>query len=87
MKEISKRDTAGIAWWNGCTPATRAGWLRVAGSARPVDAFQAWESHGCPDRCDCCGGAMFDCGCCDCGECGFSPRCCEHPARVSADRT
>lgn len=34
----------GIAWWNGLSPEERTHWLRVAGSACPADAFEAWRA-------------------------------------------
>ena len=34
---------AGIAWWNSLTPARRQRWLEVAGSARPADAWRAFQ--------------------------------------------
>ena len=33
----------GIAWFNRLTRAERRYWLDVAGSARPVDAFRAYQ--------------------------------------------
>lgn len=36
-------ETTGIAWWNRLSEAQRAYWLRVAGSARPVDAYRAYN--------------------------------------------
>jgi len=34
----------GMVWWNRLTPARRMQWLEVAGSARPVDAWRAFQS-------------------------------------------
>ena len=34
----------GMTWWNGLTPARRRHWLDVAGSARPADAWAAFQS-------------------------------------------
>ena len=36
----------GIRWWNGLQEWERRAWMREAGSARPVDAweeFKRWE--------------------------------------------
>jgi len=34
----------GMAWFNGLSRSERAHWLEVAGSARPVDAWRAFQS-------------------------------------------
>jgi hypothetical protein len=34
----------GMRWWNGLAPARRRHWLDVAGSARPADAWAAFQS-------------------------------------------
>ena len=36
----------GMAWWNGLTPTRRRYWLDVAGSARPADAWRAFQAGG-----------------------------------------
>lgn len=36
----------GILWWNGLSERERAQWLRVANSAVPADAWQAFQQHG-----------------------------------------
>lgn len=36
-------DSAGVAWWNASTEAERAHWLAEAQSARPVDAWSAYQ--------------------------------------------
>lgn len=33
----------GMAWWNRLTRRQRRYWLDVAASARPVDAFRAYQ--------------------------------------------
>ena len=33
----------GMEWWNAATEDERGRWLAVAGSARPVDAWQAFR--------------------------------------------
>lgn len=33
----------GMAWWNRLTKSQRRYWLDVAGSARPVDAYRAYQ--------------------------------------------
>lgn len=39
-----KSDTeAGIAWWNSCTERERAHWCKVASSAVPADAWEAYK--------------------------------------------
>lgn len=35
----------GIAWFNALDDRGRAEWLRVAGSARPVDAWGAYKAQ------------------------------------------
>ncbi|MGB6485480.1 MAG: hypothetical protein WBE91_01170 [Steroidobacteraceae bacterium] len=37
---------AGMAWFNSMTPAERAHWLEVAGSAVPFDAWRAFQADG-----------------------------------------
>lgn len=32
----------GMTWWNGMSEKERARWLKIAKSARPADARQAW---------------------------------------------
>lgn len=34
----------GMAWWNAITADDRAYWLRRAASARPVDAYRAYQN-------------------------------------------
>ena len=34
----------GMAWWNALAPERRRHWLDVAGSARPADAWAAFQS-------------------------------------------
>ena len=36
----------GMSWWNGLTPTRRRYWLDVAGSARPADAWRAFQAGG-----------------------------------------
>lgn len=36
----------GVAWFNGLSRAERAYWLELAGSARPADAWRAFQSGG-----------------------------------------
>lgn len=36
-------DELGMAWWNTATDRERAHWLAVADSARPVDAWRAFQ--------------------------------------------
>lgn len=36
----------GMAWWNGLTRTERARWLEIAGSARPADAWRAFQAGG-----------------------------------------
>lgn len=33
----------GMQWWNGSTEAERARWLKVAGSAIPAEAWEAYK--------------------------------------------
>jgi len=46
LDEIDRQPTAdeqlGMAWWNGLPEERRAHWLKVAGSAAPVAAWQAF---------------------------------------------
>lgn len=36
-------ERAGMAWWNACTEAQRAHWMREAGNTgRPADAWAAY---------------------------------------------
>jgi hypothetical protein len=37
-------DELGMVWWNRLSKKDRAEWLQVAGSARPVDAWRAFQS-------------------------------------------
>ena len=39
----SANDLAGMAWWNNLRPFDRAYWLSEAGSAAPVDAWNAYQ--------------------------------------------
>lgn len=41
--EPSDDDRDGMAWWNDQDERTRAYWLSVADSARPVDAWRAYK--------------------------------------------
>jgi len=34
---------AGMAWWNECSEQERAHWLTMAASARPADAYHAYQ--------------------------------------------
>lgn len=34
---------AGITWWNECGEQERAHWLMMAASARPADAYHAYQ--------------------------------------------
>ena len=36
----------GMSWFNGLTPTRRREWLDVAGSARPADAWRAFQAGG-----------------------------------------
>ena len=36
----------GVAWFNGLSRAERAYWLELAGSARPADAWRAFQAGG-----------------------------------------
>ena len=36
-------DRRGMDWWNGASELEREFWLRVAISARPVDAWRAYK--------------------------------------------
>lgn len=40
---MSNDDHLGIMWWNRMTEHERAYWSRVADSARPVDAWHAFQ--------------------------------------------
>lgn len=40
---IAMDEQAGIAWWNGLSERARSEWLRIAQSARPVDAWLAYQ--------------------------------------------
>jgi hypothetical protein len=39
-------DVAGMHWFNSLTEAERAYWSKLAGSARPVDAWRAYKREG-----------------------------------------
>ena len=36
----------GMSWWNSLPPTRRRYWLEVAGSARPADAWRAFQAGG-----------------------------------------
>jgi hypothetical protein len=38
-------DAMGIAWWNHLTERERLDWLQAADSARPVDAWRAFQAR------------------------------------------
>ena len=42
-REPTEDEQAGIAWWNSLTEASRAEWLRIAGSAKPADAWAEFK--------------------------------------------
>lgn len=37
-------DELGMIWWNKLTHAERRYWLNEAGSARPIDAWKAFQA-------------------------------------------
>ncbi|GMV27859.1 MAG: hypothetical protein AMXMBFR58_38900 [Phycisphaerae bacterium] len=39
-------EAKGIDWWNALTESERGGWLRIAGSAVPADAWEAYKRRG-----------------------------------------
>lgn len=41
--EADQADHVGMTWWNRLTERERRHWLDVAGSARPSDAFRAFQ--------------------------------------------
>ena len=43
LRSPTVSEQVGMAWWNRLTEAERAYWLRVAGSAQPVDAYRAYS--------------------------------------------
>jgi len=43
MSEPANDDELGMIWWNWMTENERAYWCRVADSARPVDAWRAYQ--------------------------------------------
>jgi hypothetical protein len=43
---VDRDAEAGIAWFNGLTPAERSYWLMCADSARPADAWAAFKCWG-----------------------------------------
>lgn len=40
---IADDPDAGMSWWNECTEQERAHWLMMAASARPADAYHAFQ--------------------------------------------
>lgn len=42
-REPTPDEQAGMTWWNRMTEHERAYWCRVAESARPVDAWLAFQ--------------------------------------------
>ncbi|MGC8520212.1 MAG: hypothetical protein ACP5P4_17105 [Steroidobacteraceae bacterium] len=44
QSEIPEDAELGMAWFNGLSRSERAHWLEVAGSARPVDAWRAFQA-------------------------------------------
>lgn len=45
LRSPTVSEQVGMAWWNRLSEAERAYWLRVADSARPVDAYAAYCRH------------------------------------------
>ena len=43
LRSPTVSEQVGMAWWNRLSEAERAYWLRVANSARPVDAYRAYS--------------------------------------------
>jgi hypothetical protein len=43
-------ERAGMNWWNSLSERERAKWLAEAGSAKPVDAWEAYKRAGQPGR-------------------------------------
>lgn len=43
--EPTTDDEIGMAWWNAISERERAQWLAIASSARPVDAWRAYNRH------------------------------------------
>lgn len=44
-QHTTNHDEAGMIWWNQAPAWLRRYWLDLAGTARPVDAWHARESH------------------------------------------
>ena len=42
-QEPTEDERAGIDWWNSLTEESRAEWLRIAGSAKPADAWTEYK--------------------------------------------
>ncbi len=42
-REPTEDERAGIDWWNSLSEFARADWLRIAGSARPADAWTEYK--------------------------------------------
>lgn len=40
---MTTNDEIGMAWWNRISEHERAQWLAIANSARPVDAWRAYN--------------------------------------------
>lgn len=45
MSQISQDDFDGMAWWNGLTTVERSDWMKISGSAAPVDAWFAFKAY------------------------------------------
>lgn len=44
--DLDSEDAEGMTWWNSLTPQQRRHWLDRAGSARPADAWRAYQHEG-----------------------------------------
>ena len=45
LEPVSRDEAEAMLWWNRLTPADRRYWLDRAGSARPADAWQAYQQE------------------------------------------
>jgi hypothetical protein len=43
---MTNDDELGIAWFNSLTEPERRKWLELAGTGRPVDAWEVFKGHG-----------------------------------------